>query len=108
MRETEELTMGNGDIIPVSRVFFRDCPPELLKMILERGCEDRVSRRAAEHPNCPPETLKMILEKGNEGSVSQYAACELPRAKAPWLLTSTETTCSEEQRSFPPSEILSP
>ena len=62
--------------------------PDILKKILERGNDEKVSWNAAKNPNCPTDVLRMVLERGNNDLVSWNAAknpnCP-PDAKIKWM-----------------------
>ncbi len=68
------LERGNDDRVSQHAVFNKNCSPELLRMVLERGENNFVSRLASNHKNCPVDALKMVLMRGKDDVVSRNAA----------------------------------
>ena len=83
------LERNNDDWVSRYAAMNPNCPPELLKKILEKGeYGNNICQFAATNPSCPPETLKIILERNNNDGVSQCAANNAncpPKAKLKWL-----------------------
>ncbi len=71
------LEKGNNDKVSRNAVKNKNCPIDALKMVLERGSDDEVSWIASEHFKCPSDVLKMVLEKGNDDYVSRNAALNI-------------------------------
>ena len=80
---TQELPEYNLLIEEYAAKNYR-CPPDVLRIVLERGKDDGVSQNAAENPNCPSDALVMVLERGKDDKVSCNAA-ENPNCP-PWAL----------------------
>jgi len=82
------LEKGNSDWVSRCASENPNCPSSALENILKQGKDDWVSRYAAYNPNCPPEALEMVLKRGKDDGVSRHAA-ENPNcpalAKIRWM-----------------------
>ena len=55
--QLKKIVENGNDTISLYAVSNNNCPSEALKMILERGNDDLISRITVQNPNCTPETL---------------------------------------------------
>jgi hypothetical protein len=85
------IEKDNYDDVSIYAIWNPNCPPETLKMALERY--GKIAEFAAENSNCPPELLQMVLERGDDDGVSKMAAenpnCP-PEAKWKWLIDTNQ------------------
>ncbi len=68
------LERGRDDRISCYAALNPNCPPDALRIVLERGRNDWVSCYAVRNLNCPSDVLRMVLERGKDDYVSQWAS----------------------------------
>jgi len=79
------------------------CSSEILKEVLKRRKDDKITRIAASHPNCPPEVLAKFLNNGKKkvstDTTSEQIATENPNCP-PEVLAKLVSNGGNDQRSY--------